>query len=250
MTVPRENMKSSHTLPPYFSCRWPGNMMAALRYHRNLKTSLSSDHNPMRLCSVVLKNAALPSVHSFCWVVFSQFCDAQRRVGCDSSQTMLRSSVSSSFDISRSVVCVALSKGVPQWEHCKAVSMTRVKSNEGSCEALQLFAVTRYLVAPAKGCGRSRRRKSSPRLWASRFDQPAIKSPASNYRPHRQFMPSSVFGSLKNDNFSSRGGLGIHQPGSNTRGDRLGAMTAPSGRARDRAKCPAAARFNSSRAKT
>jgi hypothetical protein len=40
---------------------------------------------------------------------------------------------------------------------------------------------------------------------------------------------------------SSGGGLGIHQPGSNTRGGFF-AATAPSGRARDRAMCPAAAR--------
>jgi hypothetical protein len=45
--------------------------------------------------------------------------------------------------------------------------------------------------------------------------------------------------------FSSSGrGLGIHQPGSNTRGGRS-ATPAPSGRARDRAKCPAAARSSS-----
>jgi hypothetical protein len=43
--------------------------------------------------------------------------------------------------------------------------------------------------------------------------------------------------------FSSGDGLGIHQPGSNTRGGDLVA-TAPSGRARDRAMCPAVARFN------
>jgi hypothetical protein len=42
---------------------------------------------------------------------------------------------------------------------------------------------------------------------------------------------------------SSGGGLGILEPGSNTRGGSLYA-TAPSGRARDRATCPAAARFS------
>jgi hypothetical protein len=42
-------------------------------------------------------------------------------------------------------------------------------------------------------------------------------------------------------NSSSGGGLGIQQPGSMTWGDRY-AMPAPSGRARDRAICPAAAR--------
>lgn len=43
---------------------------------------------------------------------------------------------------------------------------------------------------------------------------------------------------------SSGGGLGIHQPGSMTRGTRAKVKT-PSGRARDRAKCPAVARSSS-----
>ncbi len=42
--------------------------------------------------------------------------------------------------------------------------------------------------------------------------------------------------------FSSGAGPGIHQPGSMTWGDRTSAMPAPSGRARDRAMCPAGAR--------
>jgi hypothetical protein len=42
---------------------------------------------------------------------------------------------------------------------------------------------------------------------------------------------------------SSSDGLGIHQPGSNTRGGFFTA-TAPSGRARQRAICPAVARSN------
>lgn len=48
------------------------------------------------------------------------------------------------------------------------------------------------------------------------------------------------------DSPSSGDGLGIHQPGSNTRGGFFTA-TAPSGRARDRAKCPAVARSNEGR---
>lgn len=48
----------------------------------------------------------------------------------------------------------------------------------------------------------------------------------------------------KSIEFSSGGGLGIHQPGSMTWGGRI-APPAPSGRARDRAKCPAVARYNS-----
>jgi hypothetical protein len=46
---------------------------------------------------------------------------------------------------------------------------------------------------------------------------------------------------------SSGDGLGIHQPGSNTRGTRAKVKT-PSGRARDRAMCPAVARFIQGRA--
>lgn len=42
---------------------------------------------------------------------------------------------------------------------------------------------------------------------------------------------------------SSSDGLGIHEPGSNTRGDRS-AMTAPSGRALESANCPAVTRFS------
>lgn len=47
--------------------------------------------------------------------------------------------------------------------------------------------------------------------------------------------------------FSSGDGLGIHQPGSITRGTRAKVKT-PSGRARDRAMCPAVARCNEGRA--
>lgn len=48
-------------------------------------------------------------------------------------------------------------------------------------------------------------------------------------------------------NFSSGDGLGIHQPGSMTRGTRAKVKT-PSGRARDRAMCPAVARSIEGRA--
>lgn len=51
----------------------------------------------------------------------------------------------------------------------------------------------------------------------------------------------------RSSNFSSGDGLGIHQPGSMTRGFASPRQPA-SGRARDRAKCPAVARFNQGRA--
>ncbi|EJN11802.1 hypothetical protein PMI42_04815 [Bradyrhizobium sp. YR681] len=47
--------------------------------------------------------------------------------------------------------------------------------------------------------------------------------------------------------FSSDDGLGIHQPGSMTRGTRAKVQT-PSGRARDRAMCPAVVRSFAGRA--
>jgi hypothetical protein len=57
----------------------------------------------------------------------------------------------------------------------------------------------------------------------------------------RQAGMGSERSSLSEAICSSGDGLGILQPGSMTRGDRF-AMTAPSGRARDRAICPAVAR--------
>ena len=69
------------------------------------------------------------------------------------------------------------------------------------------------------------------RLFGQREETP-LQPPAPLRRGTRKCVPHP---------FSSGGGLGIHQPGSNTRGGCMYA-TAPSGRARDRAKCPAAAR--------
>lgn len=56
-----------------------------------------------------------------------------------------------------------------------------------------------------------------------------------------------VVGSIPTPATSSGDGLGIHQPGSNTRGGSLPA-TAPSGRAAEAATCPAVARSNEGRA--
>lgn len=58
------------------------------------------------------------------------------------------------------------------------------------------------------------------------------------------FVKQPPFPTAVGVNFSSSSdGLGIHEPGSNTRGDRS-AMTAPSGRALESANCPAVARFS------
>lgn len=72
----------------------------------------------------------------------------------------------------------------------------------------------------------------------------AVRSTPGAIGPDLMRRPSMAAGFAPGPQESSSGdGLGIHQPGSMTRGTRAKVQT-PSGRARDRAMCPAVARFN------
>lgn len=92
----------------------------------------------------------------------------------------------------------------------------------------------------------SSRRAGCPIASPARNGRQTSSSPASASRQRGRFSRSTARG-LSGANSSSGGGLGIQQPGSMTRGGSA-ATPAPSGRARDRAICPAVARSNERRA--
>lgn len=100
-------------------------------------------------------------------------------------------------------------------------------------------ALEKYLVPTglqASGtCGPERAEFGAPQFQSTLVPAMAVDTAAA---PDFSDRPVAVVVHL----FSSGGGLGIHEPGSQTSGGFLRVTTARSGRARDRAKCPAPAR--------
>lgn len=157
----------------------------------------------------------------------------------------------------------------------KEISLSRYSANASSAPRAASSLAVGFPTAPASRNGRpisssresaSRTRAPSTRSTvpssASEFPNPVAKEPEANMsglqcgfgsrgssrRGTSRFVPTtSENGHDRSErrslNFSSGDGLGIQQPGSMTRGFASQRQPA-SGRARDRAMCPAVARFD------
>ncbi len=87
------------------------------------------------------------------------------------------------------------------------------------------------------------RRQSGKRTGSRSLTDGARSQPTWKERVGKAVAPAGIKPGPRETNQPSDDGLGIHEPGSMTWGGRL-ATPAPSGRARDRAMCPAVIRFN------
>lgn len=122
--------------------------------------------------------------------------------------------------------------------------LSRFGNSPSAPTALTLTASARFTI----GSTADRKRRCPSRCASSvRSIQNKVSDGSfTGSLPSGEIEPSVTLASLPSG-FTSSDGLGNHQPGSMTWGDRF-AMTAPSGRARNRAICPAVARFNEGRA--
>ena len=137
-------------------------------------------------------------------------------------------------------VQLRLSGGVPCMEHCRSESTRLGKSNDVYVRVLTKLSAPRNSSVFARPYGLSTLRRISP-LSLEKMSARARAGSLASSRRRRSCSPTSTWRLPATTNFSSGSGLGIHEPGSNTRGFAI-AHQPPSGRAAEAAMCPAAVR--------